>query len=275
MKKSIIFTIAGMVLLAAPLASAYDEAPVADGGTVTGKVMFKGTPQKPKEFELAKFPNPNFCKNAPESKEGKRYLTEVKVDDKGALKDVVVAIQGIEKGKPFELAKSGTDVKSVLCRFLSQSSPSSGFVGVVVKNGEVRVENTDADPDDPKAKEGVLHNPHSYEVSGALGAQQTTTVFNKPLPTKGSKITEKVKLRKKGSAFKIECDQHGFMQTWFYQADSPYYAVVGEDGSFSIDQVPPGEYQMVAWHPILGIQEQKIKVDAKGKASANFEFKSQ
>jgi hypothetical protein len=239
----------------------YQEAAVADGGTVSGKVTFKGTAPAPKTFELAKFPNQGFCGKISDGK-GNRVVQEVRVKD-GTLQDVVVSINGISKGKPFKF--EGTDIQSDTCRFLVKGGPSD-LVGVVVKKNELRVENMDADPNDPKAVTGVLHNPHGYEVAGA----SLTTLFNKPLPDKGQKITQKVILRKKESFMKVECDQHNFMNAFFYPVSNPYHAIVGADGSFTIDGVPPGEYEVTAWHPILGVEKQKVTVAAKGKASANF-----
>ena len=250
--------------LSLPVAFAYEEAPVSGGGSVSGKISFKGTPPEPKLFEFAKFPQPNFCSKADSDGKGHRMLREVKVNG-GALADVVVYIEGIEKGKPFKF--NGTDVKADTCRFLVQGGPST-FVGVVMKKNEIRVENMDADPSDPKAADGVLHNPHGYEVKGAAN----NTMFNKPLPTKGLILKEKVIIRKEGSYMKLECDQHNFMNAWFQPIQNPYYTIVGDDGTFSIGDIPPGEYELHAFHPILGTKEQKITVAANGKATVNFEF---
>ena len=52
------------------------------------------------------------------------------------------------------------DVVAEFCEFLP-------FSGVVVNNKNFRVENHDADPDDPKSTLGVLHNPHSFVVKGS------------------------------------------------------------------------------------------------------------
>ncbi|MEW6325500.1 MAG: carboxypeptidase regulatory-like domain-containing protein [Nitrospirota bacterium] len=240
----------------------YKEAPVADGGTVTGKITFKGTPPPPKTFDLAKFPQPDFCGKV-DSEGGKRMLREVTVTN-GALADVVVYIEDVTQGKPFKL--DATEVKSDTCRFLAQQG--SSFVGVVKNKGQILVENMDADPSDPKSASGVLHNPHGYEVKGATN----TTMFNKPLPNKGQVLKETVKLRKKDSFMKLECDQHNFMNAYFIGVENPYYAVVGKEGTFTIDQIPPGTYEITAWHPILGEVEQKVTVAAKGKATVDFAF---
>ncbi len=254
-----------VALAAASMAKAeYTEAPVADGGALTGKVVFKGAVPAPKTFEFAKFPNPGFCGKIDSDGKGHRVVQEVKVGKDNALKDVVVYIEGIEKGKPFKF--EGTDIKANGCRFMVQGP--SNFAGVVVKKAEIRIENTDADPTDPKAATGVLHNPHAYEVAGA----SSSTIFNLPLPEKGQVIKKPVTLRKKESIFKIECDQHNFMQAFFQPVENPYYAIVGEDGTFSIDGIPPGTYEVHAWHPTLGLQEAKVTIAAKGTAKADFAF---
>lgn len=242
----------------------YTEAPVADGGTISGKITFKGAAPAPKTFAFDKFPNSKFCAKFDSDGKGNRVVQEVKVKD-GALQDVVVYIEGIEKGKPFKF--NGTDVNAEGCRFQVQGGPST-FAGVVMKKAEIRVLNQDADPDDPKAATGVLHNPHSYEVAGA----SNTTIFNLPLPEKGQTVKKPVILRKKESIFKVECDQHNYMQVFFQPIDNPYYAIVGADGTFTISDVPAGTYEVYAWHPTLGKQEANITVAAKGQAKADFAF---
>jgi hypothetical protein len=140
-----------------------------------------------------------------------------------------------------------------------------------MEGNEFRVENMDADPSDPKSADGVLHNPHTYNVYGP----SSRTIFNKPLATKGQVINYKFKkldLKKSPIVF-LQCDQHNFMEAWFHGVKNPYYAVVGKDGTFTIDGIPPGEYEIEAWHPLMGDpKKQKMKIDPNGKATANFEF---
>ena len=72
------------------------------------------------------------------------------------------------------------------------------------------------------------------------------------------------------------CDQHEFMQFWALPVTSPHYAVVGEDGKFSIKDVPAGKYKVVAWHPAINKGtpiEQELEVKDGASASAKFDFK--
>ncbi len=259
-------------LIGTAVAFADEEAPgyaggaVSDGGSIAGKITFKGATPEPKKFDLKKFPNPGFCGKLSDGK-GNRELVEVKVGKDGVLSDVVVYIEDITKGKEFKTAAAGTDVEADTCRFMVKGGASE-FTGVVVKKTDIRVKNMDADPTDPKAATGVLHNPHGYEVFGS----SNNTMFNVPLPDKGGVVTKKVVLRKKESFMKLECDQHNFMNAYFLPVSNPYYATVGADGSFKIEDVPAGTYEVIAWHPILGKQEAKVTVAAKGAATQNFSF---
>jgi hypothetical protein len=54
----------------------------------------------------------------------------------------------------------------------------------------------------------------------------------------------------------------------------PYTVVVAEDGSYSIDDIPPGKYTVKAWHPRFGLQKTKLEVSANGAATADFTFSS-
>ncbi len=72
---------------------------------------------------------------------------------------------------------------------------------------------------------------------------------------------------------KIECDAHDFMHGYVFVANNPYFAVVKEDGSFSIDNVPPGKYTIKAWHGMLKNQKGTIEVSAGGSATIDFTFK--
>ncbi|MEK7748294.1 MAG: carboxypeptidase-like regulatory domain-containing protein [Nitrospirota bacterium] len=255
--------------------AAYTGGAVTDGSTLSGKVSFKGAQPPAEKFEFAKFPQAKFCSQVGSdgtagSGTGNRLRQDVKVKG-GGLSDAVVYITNIEKGKamkPFI-----TEIHAEKCQFLIQGGPSKS-VGVIFNDktaGGITVTNQDADPSDPKTVAGILHNPHGYSMVGVM----STTIFNKPVPTKGASITEKVKpiwFKKPGAFMKVECDQHNYMNAWALPVENPYYSVVNDDGTFSLDQVPAGKYQITAFHPKLGLKTVEVDVPAKGKATANFDF---
>jgi hypothetical protein len=263
MKKGLVIIVFALVMaafLAAPLTSFA-------GGTITGKVTYAGKSEE-KEFLFSKFPNPKFCpKIATKDKDlvkgDKRILRTIEVGKDGGLKNAVVAVKDIED-KAFMDGYKGTDVVGEFCEFLP-------LTGVVVNKKNFHVENHDSDPDDPKSVKGVLHNPHSFEVKGP----SSTTVFNIALAEKGSKLDKPVVLRKEkqGSIFRLQCDQHEFMQSMFLPVTNPYYTVVKEDGTFEIKNVPAGKHKLIAWHPHAGEMEADVDVPEGGSAQAKFEIK--
>ncbi len=260
------FRVAVLVAILSLFAPAHHtDAQPAEGGTLTGKVTFEGVPPAPKKFQFDKFPNLGFCSKFDSDGHGNRVVQEVKVGKDHALRDVVIAIQDVPMDKPFEFA--GTKVNADGCRLLVQGGPST-MVGVVVRGKEIAIENMDADPNDPKAVTGVLHNPHAYEVSGS----SNTSIFNLPLPEKGQIVRKPVILRKKGSIFKLETDQQNYAQAFFLPVENPYYAIVEHDGTFAIRDIPPGTHTVLAWHPVLGKQEATVTIPANGDARAVFSF---
>jgi hypothetical protein len=259
MKKGLFIAMLALVVaafLAAPLTSYA-------GGTITGKVTYAGKAEE-KEFLFSKFPNPKFCPKIPKkelSQGDKRVLKTIEVGKDGGLKAAVVAVTDVED-KAFTDGYKGTEVVAEFCEF-------QPYTGVVVKQKNFHVENHDNDPDDPKSVKGVLHNPHSFEVMGA----SSTTIFNIGLAEKGSKLDKPAVLRKdkQGSMMRLQCDQHEFMQSFFLPVSNPHYAVVKEDGSFEIQNVPAGKHKIVAWHPFAGKVEAEVDVPEGGKAEAKLQ----
>ncbi len=264
MKKGFVIVVCALVVaafLAVPLTSYA-------GGTITGKVTYAGKAEE-KEFLFSKFPNPKFCVKNPKKelvKGEKRILPMIELGAGGALKGAVVAVVDIED-KAFMDSYKGTEVIAEFCEFMP-------FTGVVVKQKNFHVENHDSDPDDPKSVKGVLHNPHSFEVLGP----SSSTVFNIGLAEKGSKLDKPVVLRKdkQGSFFRLQCDQHEFMQGFYLPVSNPYFAVVKEDGSFELKDVPAGKHKVVAFHPGDGKGmrvEMEVDVPEGGKADAKLQLK--
>src|SRR5690606_20686270 len=72
----------------------------------------------------------------------------------------------------------------------------------------------------------------------------------------------------------VKCDVHPWMAGYIGVLPHPFFAVTGNDGSFTIENVPPGEYEIIAWQEKLGTQSGKVKVDAGGTATSDFTFKA-
>ena len=258
MKKGVLFIVilVAVAFLAMPLTSFA-------GGTITGKVTYAGKAEE-KEFLFSKFPNPKFCPKNPNKemvKGEKRILPTISVSG-GGLAGAVVAVADIAD-QAFVDGYKGTDTIAAFCEF-------QPYTGVVVAMKSFRVENTDADPDDPKSVKGVLHNPHSFEVMGA----SSSTIFNIGLAEKGSKLDKPATMRKakNGSFFRLQCDQHEFMQSFFLPVTNAHFAVTGKDGSFEIKDVPAGKHKLVVWHPGDGKgmkTEVEVDVAEGGKASVS------
>jgi hypothetical protein len=50
----------------------------------------------------------------------------------------------------------------------------------------------------------------------------------------------------------MQCGFHAYMESWAMAVNNPYYALTDENGAFSIENIPPGTYQLVVWHPQTG-----------------------
>jgi hypothetical protein len=70
----------------------------------------------------------------------------------------------------------------------------------------------------------------------------------------------------------VRCNQHPWMQMYINVMDNPFFAVSGDDGSFVINNLPPGEYTLAAVHEKFGEQTMKVRVAPKQQARADFMF---
>ena len=238
--------------------ASYKTAAVSDGATLTGTLILTSKPKAPKEFNMAKFPQAEFCAQAPSSKDGKRFAKVVNTGKGKSLQDAVVVIEGIKQGKAFALKQTHIDMK--FCDFLVVGGPST-MTGVVSRSTDFTITNHDETTNEKGEMAGVLHNPHGF---GMQPKKSPNTTFNKGMPTKGETLSFKRDMKKlrRAPVMLLKCDQHEYMQAWFKVVDNPYYAVVAADGSFSIDQIPAGKYNVTAWHPVLGVKTQEVTLSA-------------
>ena len=73
------------------------------------------------------------------------------------------------------------------------------------------------------------------------------------------------------------CILHDWMRAYVYVADTPWFALSSQTtGIARIENVPPGDYEAIAWHPDLGQYKpplvQKVTVSATGVTESVFKF---
>ena len=258
----------GLLGISAP--SEYQEVPVKDGGTITGKVTLKGPIPEPRVFPLVLYPFGPFCKKISDG-QGNVRLMEFAVDAMGGMKDAIVAVEEVKRGKPFAPLKN--DFVTIDCMFhpadvldseqfairadgkLHHTHP---LVTVIENHQPVSILN----------KDPVIHNAQFFQ------SEKGNIVLNFPLPVSTSPRGGKLNLDKGRRITELICGMHEFMQSWGFVVDNPYYAKTKKDGAFIIDKLPPGTYKVTAWHPHLKIVEKEVTVPANGNVVLNFEFDS-
>jgi len=214
----------------------YQGGPVTDGGSISGTVSYAGQPAA-NTGTVTK--DEAVC-----AAHGKTIEEHSLVVNDGKVKNVVVWIDGTDSGK--EVSPETITVDNVDCMF--EPRVSLGYKGEDVKA-------VNSDP--------VLHNTHLW-----LGDKEKS-MWNVALPSEGMEIEKPLK---KTGIHKITCDAHEWMTAWVYVTDHPYAQVTAEDGSFELDDVPPGDYTLKIWHETLGEQEQSVTIAANGTATANVTY---
>ena len=211
---------------------AYQPA-LAAGGGISGAVVFKGTVPAPKKLKVTK--DKRRCDKSP------KFDESLQVKD-GKLKNVVVYIADVKGGKKLE--KKGVTLDQNGCVY-------QPHVLAVAAGADVTILNPDK----------VLHNIHTYSK------------INKPMNRAQPKFKKKLKVKfDKPEIMEVKCDVHGWMSGWIFVAGNPYYSVTGEDGAFSLTDVPAGKYQVQIWHEKLGTQTKEVEVKAGETVKLDVEF---
>ena len=207
------------------------------GTALTGKVLFEGTAPTPIPIKMDADP---VC--LLKHKDG-ATSEEVVVNPNGTLKNVFVYVKEGLQGQKFEAPKDPVVFDQNGCHY------NPHIFGIMV-NQPLQILNSD----------GTLHNVHALPKS--------SKEFNLGMPIQGMKLTQKFTAPE--IMVKIKCEVHPWMTAWGGVLDHPFYAVTGDDGTFTIKDLPPGEYVLEAWHEKYGTQTATVKVPDTTEVSFKF-----
>jgi len=222
----------------------------ATAADVTGTVTLSGTP--PAAIPIAPLNNDPVCGKMHSDKVFTEFYV---VGANKELADTIVMLKG-ESLKPASAAASAAPV--VLdqkgCLYVPQIVAIQTGQKLLVKNS------------DPVTV--PMHNVHINPTAGPNSSEYSTKI-SQPQMTGAADLTYNFSAPE--NFMKFQCDVHPWMFAWVTVVDNPYYAVTGKDGKFTIKNVPPGKYKIVALHRKASPtgMEKEIEVKDSG-ATADF-----
>lgn len=209
----------------------------AQTGAVTGRITLAGAAPAPTEIRLV-----NGCD---QQVKGPVFDRPVVVDQ-GRVAEVVVAlVGGHERWRAPPAPSAPVEVDQRGCVYERRQ------YGVRVGQPVTFI---NSDP--------LFHNVRTVATAN--------DTFNLTMEAQDERITRRF-LRPERDV-EARCDVHPWMVAHLAILDHPWFAITGADGSFRIEGVPAGRYEIAAWHPVLGEQVGSVDVTPGGTASYSVEF---
>ncbi len=112
--------------------------------------------------------------------------------------------------------------------------------------------------------------PNSDEVRHNVFSPSKIKPFNLGTYSKG--VTREVMFDKAG-VVTLLCNVHTEMSAYIIVLENPYFAKTGPDGTFTINDVPEGEYIIKTWHEKLKEKSLEVFVKEGKTVEANFNLR--
>ena len=210
------------------------------GSTVTGKVAFEGTAPVPVPINFG----------------AEKQCAAMHADKAPVSEDLVVNPNSTVKWALVYIKEGATGQYAAPTAAVSMDQNGCMFAPHVVAlmaGQKVSFKNSDA----------VLHNVRS--------ASKVNKAFNIAQPIQG--MTTMKAFAQPEVGVQMRCDVHFWMKGYIHVLSNPFFAITGDDGSFTIKDLPAGTYTLAVWHETLDEQTQNLTVGESGSKEANFTLK--
>ena len=213
----------------------------ANGATITGKVTFDGAKPTAKSIDMSANP---VCMRAHASSPAK--TEDAVVNDNGTLKYVFVWIKSGLPDKNWQVPTTAVTLDQNGCMYKPHVIGIMAGQNIEVKNSDPTNHNIHPQP-------SVNQDWNESQAPGSEAKMKTFPRQEVMIP--------------------VKCNIHPWMRSYIGVVSHPFFAVTGDDGTFTIKGLPPGTYTIEAWHEKYGTSDQTITVGAKESKTQDFSFK--
>jgi Carboxypeptidase regulatory-like domain len=243
MKRKFTAVLAGVVIVGLGAVMLNQRVSAAGEGSISGSVKISGTAPHMKGIDMSK--DPYCAKQHPDPVK----MENVVVGSGDGLQNVVLYIsEGLTGNEATEVPSEEPTFDQKGCMYIPH-------VLAMDVNQKFKVITSDQ----------TTHNIHPLPQPGS-----SNIGWNKSQPPGAPPIETSWKA---AEPISVKCNIHPWMHGWFVVVKGPY-ATSGDDGSYTIKNVPPGSYTVTAWQEDLGTQTAKVTVASGAAAKADFTFKA-
>ena len=212
--------------------------PAPAGGTLSGKVTLSGTAPKGKPLDLSKEPE------CVKMRASDPLVPETVVVGPGnMLRNVVVYISGGSMDQ--------VPVPSSAVFYDQQGCHYSTHVLAFRVGQEVKISNSD---------------PFSHNIHPLAKINREWNKIQPPGTPPFSYAYDREEF------IHVKCNIHPWMEGYFAVLRTSHFAVTGDDGRFTLPDLPPGHYTITAWHETYGTQIQEVTITGGESQTINFVF---
>jgi hypothetical protein len=205
-------------------------------GKVTGSVVFQGA--TPADSIIHPTVDADVCGST---------LVDPTVLHRGPnLAGAVVWLSGVTAGKHLPYTRR-FDIVTQGCKFVPR-------VQAAIVGGTLDVRSTDA----------TTHRT-TFARDG-----KTIAVIGE---TEEGQVVPNATVLGEAGLVQVGCTPHPWSKGWIAVFDQPYYTTSDADGKFAIDSVPPGRYEVTAWHERFGVVRDSVTVGASTSAAVTLTFR--
>jgi hypothetical protein len=205
--------------------------------TVSGKISFEGTPPTNEKIQMSSDP---VCQQIA----GPNATAETVIVNDGGLDNVIVYVSSGVTGGPYPSPTTPVEVDQKGCHYIPH-------VFTMMTNQPLKIKNSDM----------TLHNIHVWA--------EKNPQFNQGQPVQG--MVNETKFKTAEVAVPIRCDVHKWMNSFVGVFDHPFHTVSKDGGKFEL-KLPPGKYEITAWHEKYGTKTMNVEVADNDKKEVTTSF---